>query len=76
MRLTLEGEDLRKLTEAELNAAVHPVDVASVYLDHGAKQAIALANLRHPQCEERSRRANAVGGDAYIHGGAIAQLWT
>lgn len=46
MRLSIEGEDLSKLTEAELNAVIHPVDVASSYLDHGAKQAMALANLR------------------------------
>jgi E3 ubiquitin-protein ligase SHPRH len=46
MRLSLEGEDLSELAEAELNAIVHPIDVASAYLDHGTKQAIALANLR------------------------------
>jgi E3 ubiquitin-protein ligase SHPRH len=46
IRLSLEGEDLTQLADAELNAIVHPVDVASSYMDHGAKQAMALANLR------------------------------
>jgi SNF2 family DNA or RNA helicase len=46
MRLSIEGEDLSQLADAELNAIVHPIDVASSFMDHGAKQAMALANLR------------------------------
>lgn len=46
MRLSHEGEDLTKLAEAELNAVVYPMDVASSYHDHAAKQAMAFANLR------------------------------
>jgi len=46
MRLTVEGEDLSDLAEAELNAIVHPIDVNSAFMDHESKQAMALANLR------------------------------
>jgi SNF2 family DNA or RNA helicase len=46
MRLSIEGEDLSKSTEAELNGIVHPIDVASSFLDHQVKQATTFANLR------------------------------
>lgn len=46
MRLTVEGENLSDITDAELNRVVHPIDVASSFLGHEVKQASALANLR------------------------------
>jgi SNF2 family DNA or RNA helicase len=46
MRLTLEGENLSEITEEQLNAVVQPIDVASRYMEHESKQAMALSNLR------------------------------
>ena len=46
VRLVTEGEDLTRLTDDELNAVVIPLDINTRFMDHGAKQAMALANLR------------------------------
>lgn len=46
MRLAQEGEDLSKLTDEEQNFIVFPWDINTRCMDHAAKQAMALANLR------------------------------
>ena len=47
MRLLQEGENISSLTEEQRNSIVVPVDVVARYYEHDAKQATALANLRH-----------------------------
>jgi E3 ubiquitin-protein ligase SHPRH len=46
MRLVREDEDLTQLTDDELNAVVIPMDIHTRMMDHGAKQAMTLGNLR------------------------------
>ena len=46
IRLAGEDEDLTKLTSDELGSIVAPWDIAARSMDHGAKQAMALATLR------------------------------
>jgi E3 ubiquitin-protein ligase SHPRH len=46
MRLAQEGEDLTLYTEQELVSIVSPIDLATRFHDHAAKQAMSLGNLR------------------------------
>ena len=46
MRIPYVGEDLSELTEHEMNGVVAPCDIATLTMEHTAKQAMGFAELR------------------------------